>query len=87
MEPQKFLPARWDECPESYCHTPGVSFGVHKNYNLGYYFWTIKDKDCKLHVYSFIFLWQDLSLDIKIFDRLTLKFDLLFKNFNLADNF
>ena len=37
------------------------------------------------HVYS---LWQDLSFHTKIFDlvTLTLKFDLLFKNFNLGHN-
>ena len=35
----KFL-ARRDECPESYCRTPGVgvgvSFRVHKNFNLAH---------------------------------------------------
>ena len=38
-----------------------------------------------LHVYS---LWQDLSLHAIIFDlvTLTLKFDLLFKNFNFGHN-
>ena len=38
-----------------------------------------------LHVYS---LWQDLSHHTIIFDlvTLTLKFDLLFKNFNLGHN-
>ena len=38
------------------------------------------------HVYS---LWQDLSYHTVIFDlvTLTLKFDLLFKNFNLGHNF
>ena len=38
------------------------------------------------HVYS---LWQDLSHDTIIFYlvTLTLKFDLLFKNFNLGHNF
>ena len=37
------------------------------------------------HVYS---LWQDLSYHTIIFDlvTLTLKFDLLFKNFNLGHN-
>jgi hypothetical protein len=40
----KFL-ARWDDCPESYCHDPGVGVGVGvgvtpqgKNFNLGYIF-------------------------------------------------
>ena len=34
--------ARRDECPESYCRTPGVGVGVgmrvrvHKNFNLAY---------------------------------------------------
>ena len=38
------------------------------------------------HVYS---LWQDLSYHTIIFDlvTLTLKFDLLLKNFNLGHNF
>ena len=30
--------ARRDECPESYCRTPGV--GVHKSFNLAYNSWT-----------------------------------------------
>jgi hypothetical protein len=37
------LLARRDNCPESYCHDPGVSVGVGitpqgKNFNLGYIF-------------------------------------------------
>ena len=36
--------ARRDECPESYCRTPGVGVGVrvrvHKNFNLAYNSWT-----------------------------------------------
>ena len=37
----RFL-ARRDECPESYCRTPGVGVGVrvHKNFNLAYNSWT-----------------------------------------------
>ena len=29
--------ARWDECPEIYCHIPGISVGLcmHKNFNFG----------------------------------------------------
>ena len=45
-----------------------------------------KNKDFNIsHVYS---LWQDLSHNTIIFDlvTLTLKFDLLFKNFNLGHN-
>ena len=38
------LLARRDECPESYCRTPGVGVGVHvrvhKNFNLAYNSWT-----------------------------------------------
>jgi hypothetical protein len=37
---QAFL-ARQDNCPESYCHDPGVGVGVTpqgKNFNLGYIF-------------------------------------------------
>ena len=36
-----FLACR-DECPESYCRTPGVDVGVrmHKNFNLAYNSWT-----------------------------------------------
>jgi hypothetical protein len=33
--------ARRDDCPESYCHDPGVGVGVTpqgKNFNLGYIF-------------------------------------------------
>jgi hypothetical protein len=33
--------ARLDDCPESYCHDPGVGVGVTpqgKNFNLGYIF-------------------------------------------------
>ena len=41
--PISFL-ARRDECPESYCRTPGVGVGVrvrvHKNFNLAYNSWT-----------------------------------------------
>ena len=34
--------ARRDECPESYCRTPGVGVRVrvHKNFNLAYNSWT-----------------------------------------------
>ena len=38
--------ARRDECPESYCRTPGVGVGVgvgvrvYKNFNLAYNSWT-----------------------------------------------
>ena len=39
-----FFLARRDECPESYCRTPGVGVGVgvrvHKNFNLAYNSWT-----------------------------------------------
>ena len=41
--------ARRDECPESYCHPPGVGVGVgvcvrvHKNFNLAYNFLTNTD--------------------------------------------
>ena len=28
--------ARQDECPESYCRTPGVGVRVHKNFNRAY---------------------------------------------------
>ena len=37
---------RRDECPESYCRTPGVGVGVgvgvrvYKNFNLAYNSWT-----------------------------------------------
>jgi hypothetical protein len=31
--------ARQDDCPESYCHDPGVGVTPHgKNFNLGYIF-------------------------------------------------
>ena len=36
-----FFLARRDECPESYCRTPGVGVRVHKNFNLAYNSWTI----------------------------------------------
>ena len=32
--------ARLDECPESYCRTPGVGVHVYKNFNLAYNSWT-----------------------------------------------
>ena len=39
-----FFLARRNECPESYCRTPGVGVGVrvrvHKNFNLAYNSWT-----------------------------------------------
>ena len=37
--------ARRDECPESYCRTPGVGVSVrmHKNFNLAYNFLTNTD--------------------------------------------
>ena len=82
-----FLASR-DECPGSLCHSPTVRVGV------GVCAWT---KTLTLaiipyqkwwgfhiaHVYS---LWQDLSHGTIIFDlvTLTLKFDLLLKNFNLC---
>ena len=69
----------WDECPESYCRTPGVGVHVrvHKNFNLAYILWTtIGRAYIFFHAYS---LWQDLSVGTKIFGivTLTLKFDLL----------
>ena len=41
------------------------------------------------HISQVYSLWQDLSYHTLIFDlvTLTLKFDLLFKNFNLGHNF
>ena len=79
-ETQLYFLARRDECPESYCRTPGVSVGVHvyKNFNLAYNSWTTIGRAFIFHMYS---LWQDLSMGTKIFDlvTLTLKFDLLSK--------
>ena len=56
---------------------------VDKNFNLGHNLWTTRDRTFILHMYS---LWQDLSHHTIIFYlvTLTLKFDLLFKNFNLG---
>ena len=65
--------ARRDECPESYCRTPGVGVGVgvrvHKNFNLAYNSWTTIGRAFIFHMYS---LWQDLSIGTKIFDLVTL---------------
>jgi hypothetical protein len=43
MYARKSFLARWDDCPESYCHDPGVDVGVSvtpqgENFNLGYIF-------------------------------------------------
>ena len=89
---QYFFLARRDECPESYCRTPGVGVGVgvgvrvYKNFNLAHNSWTNIGRAFIFHVYS---LWQDLSMGTKIFDlvTLTLTFDLLLKNFYLGHNF
>ena len=48
--------ARRDECPESYCRTPGVGVGVsvrvcvHKNFNLAYNSWTTIGKAFIFHL-------------------------------------
>ena len=48
------LLARRDECPESYCRTPGVGVGVgvhvHKNFNLAYNSWTTIDRAFIFHM-------------------------------------
>jgi hypothetical protein len=47
------LLARRDNCPESYCHDSSVSVGVTpqgKNFNLGYIFWTIRDRILIFHI-------------------------------------
>ena len=47
--------ARRDECPESYCRTPGVGVGVgvrvHKNFNLAYNSWTTIGRAFIFHMY------------------------------------
>jgi hypothetical protein len=46
-----FLLARRDDCPESYCHDPGVGVTPQgKNFNLGYIFWTIRDRMLIFHI-------------------------------------
>ena len=58
-----------------------------KNFNLGHSLLTRKGR---AFIFSYVHsLWQDLSMDTKIFDlvTLTLKFDLLLKNFNLGHSF
>ena len=51
--PDYFL-ARRDECPESYCRTPGVGVGVgvrvYKNFNLAYNSWTTIDRAFIFHM-------------------------------------
>ena len=46
--------ARRDECPESYCRTPGVGVGVgvrvHKNFNLAYNSSTTIDRAFIFHM-------------------------------------
>jgi hypothetical protein len=43
--------ARRDDCPESYCHDPGVGVTPQgKNFNLGYIFWTIRDRMLIFHI-------------------------------------
>ena len=46
----KALLARRDECPESYCRTPGVGVRVHKNFNLAYNSWTTIDRAFIFHM-------------------------------------
>ena len=71
-------------------HSPTVCVSVgcvDKDFNLGYNFQTIKNRAFKFHMC--ISLWQDLSHGTIIFDlvALTLKFDILLKDFNLGNNF
>ena len=79
--------ARRDECPRSYCRTPGVGVGlgvrVHKNFNLAYISWTTIDRAFKFYMYI------PCDKATKIFDivTLTFKFDLLLKNLNLGHSF
>jgi hypothetical protein len=43
--------ARRDDCPESYCHDPGVCVTPQgKNFNQGYIFWTIRDRMLVFHI-------------------------------------
>ena len=44
-----------DECPESYCRTPGVAvgMGVHKNFYLAYNSWTTI---IELSYFTYVFL-------------------------------
>ena len=46
--------ARRDECPESYCRTPGVGVGVgvrvYKNFNLAHNSWTTIGKAFIFHM-------------------------------------
>jgi hypothetical protein len=50
-----YLLACRDDCPESYCHDHGVGVGISvtpqwKNFNLGYIFWTIRDRMLIFHI-------------------------------------
>ena len=60
-----------------------------KNFNLGHNLWTVRDRALIFHM-CIPSLWQDLSQSHHtiFFDlvTLTLKFDLIFKNFNLGHN-
>jgi hypothetical protein len=76
--------ARREDCPESYCHDPGVGVTPQgKNFNLDYIFWTMGDRMLIFHIYI---SWRDLSFCTKTFDLVTfiLNFDLVLKNFNLS---
>ena len=75
--------AHWDECPESYCRTPGIGLGVgvgmHKNFNLAYNSWTTIGRAFIFHMC--IPCDKTFAMGTKNFDlvTLTLKFDLLSK--------
>jgi hypothetical protein len=78
--------AHRDNCPESYCHDPGVGVTPQgKNFNLSYIFWTIRDADIS-HIDT---SWRDLSFYTKTFDLMTciLNFGLVLKNFNWTISF
>ena len=73
--------AHRDKSPESYCRTVGVCVRLHKNFNLAYNSWTT------IGSLRALIFHMCIPCDNTFLVTLTLKFDLLLKNFNLGHSF